>query len=136
MKTLKLALIAATLGLSYNATGQIVEHVFANDTVKGAQTKYFTSGYKVKDYSGIVLFSLVKTDIADSLSALNIQGANHSDFTDAVNLGSTAALAATTTNGATILYETVPKYMYYRLRATCAAGDTVAISKVKFIYKK
>jgi len=123
------------LGLTLNAQKVVKE--FAADTVKGAETVYFPmAGNKIELYAGVVSFSFAKTDIADSLSLLRIQGANRSDFADATNLTGTAALAYTTTDGYTVLYTTPPIYLYYRLAATCAAGDTVRLYNVTGLYKK
>lgn len=120
------------------ANAQKIERVFTTDTVKGAETLYFyIDGYKFIDYKDVVLsFTGTKTDVADSLSLFRIQGANKSDFTDATNLTGNAALTKTTTNGAFLLYVTDPIYLYYRLAATCATGDTVIISAPKLTYKK
>ena len=117
--------------------GQKIERTFATDTVQGAETIYFyVDGYKFIDYAGVITFSGTKADIQDSLSLFRMQGANKSDFSDAVNMTGTGALTSTTTDGVFNLYITNPIYLYYRLAATCAAGDTVRIIAPKLTYKK
>lgn len=132
---MKNILTIIAVALTINATAQKAEKVFTIDTVQGAESIYFSYASKVKTNDGIVGFSLVKEDIADSLSSLVMQGAMTSDYSDAIDLTGNAVLSETSTDGASFLYEESPKYLYYRLKATCASGDTVAFSSIKFIYK-
>lgn len=115
-----------------------VNQPFVTDTVQGAQTLYYGiagNSAQVKSPSNTVSFGLTKTDVADSLSLLRIQGALKSDFSDAVNLTGNASLINTTTDGNTILYVTDSPYLYHRLAATCAAGDTVILTNVTQVVK-
>lgn len=130
-----LFLLVAMFICAAQVDAQKVLQGFDTDTVQGAETVYFTAGSSIVKTGGVVSFTLDKTDVADSLNALTIQGSvdgtNYASLTDA-----TASLSSTTTDGVTILYEVSPKYLYYRLAATCAATDTVIISDCKFMYKE
>lgn len=133
MRTLFITLLAVALTTGVSA--QIVEKEFTSPDTVAAETVYYPLGAKVKTTSGVVIFTGVKTDITDSLSTLVIQGANQSDFSDAADMTGTGVLAATTTNGAFQLYVTSPYYLYYRLKATAASGDSVKIVGLKGVYK-
>jgi hypothetical protein len=134
MKKLFILLAIVLIGMS--ASAQKRERGFTTDTVQGAETVYFTFAGKIEKYNGVVAFSGTKTDVADSLNLFRIQGANWSDFRDATNLTGDGALVNTTTDGGFNLFITPPTYMYYRLAATCAAGDTVIITTPKLTYRE
>jgi len=130
-------MLVAFLGLAANAQKRNVS--ITTDTVQGAETVYFAPTYSytytgVSSYAGLVGFQFTKTDIADSLSVLTLQGSY--DGTNYVAITSSgASLTETTTDGNFLLYEANPLFLKYRLAATCASGDTVKFTNVKYIHK-
>lgn len=135
MKKLFLSLIFALSLFIVNA--QVVISI-TTDTVQGAETVYFstTAIDAIDAYEGYVGYYFTKTDIADSCSVIQLQGSFDKSFVTYVNLTGNAQLTSTTTDGNYFLYDSSPKYFYYRLRATCAAGDTVKFTNVKAVVKK
>jgi len=132
-----LFILLALVSLAANA--QLRNVSLAADTVKGAETIYFAPSFNyvysgTSLYAGLVGFQFTKTDVADSLSVLKMQGSY--DGTNYVDLTSTtSSLTNTTTNGNFFLYEVNPVFLKYRLLATCASGDTVRFSNVRYIHK-
>jgi F420-0:gamma-glutamyl ligase-like protein len=133
MKKLFIISLLALIVGAVSVSAQRIDKTFAVDTVK-ATTKYYTSPI-IKSSDGVLGFLVNKKDIADSLSVLKLQGAMESAFAYPIDLTGTAALANTTTDGTVFLYVSDPIYLYYRLKATAATGDTVALPTVRLIYK-
>lgn len=120
------------LAFVFTANAQKANKSFSNTQIAG-DTSYFDAGWKSTIYSGFLGYFVTKADVADSLSILRMEGSM--DGTNFVALTGNAALTTTTTDGSTLLYVTSPKYIYYRLMAAAATGDTVNLTNLKFIYK-
>lgn len=108
--------------------GQAANQVFANDTTKGAQTKYFTGTKEASIYQGIVGFTFTTSHDADSVFLEGCYTTNAWYSIDTV-----AVTGATSKNRE--LYQTPPKYKYYRLRRKGTAGDTCYYSNVRYFLK-
>ena len=121
------------LGLTVNA--QVQNKLFTNDTVS-ADTNTYTSNVKVDKYSTVVVeFGFTKSDVTDSLSVAKMQGSlDNTNWVDVAD--ATASLAATSTDGTTILYVVNPVYLYYRGFLACATGDVVAVTNARIIIKE
>lgn len=133
MKKLFSILLFAFVAFALNA--QVQNKLFLNDTISGDTTTY-TSNAKVDEYSTqVVLFGFTKADVTDSLSVAKMQGSlDNSNWVDLAD--ATANLAATTTDGTTVLYVTNPVFLYYRGFLACATGDIVAVTNARIIIKE
>lgn len=130
----KLFIIIALIAFVANVNAQRVNTTLKTDASVISGTVYSTPSVKIEKYSGLVGFFIKKTDVKDSLTVLRMEGSM--DATNYIALTGAAALTTTTTDGTVFLYETSPKYLYYRLNATAATGDTVTLNTVRFIYKE
>jgi len=141
MKKLISILFFAIVALSISA--QQFSYTYANDTVK-ADTNYYPSsnsdpntlspsyGLKSTISTGAVSFTFTHTDVADSLNFSGIEGSNN-----ATNWYTVSSVASTTADGESVVSTSTPLlYLYYRVRLSCAATDTVAITSPKLIYKE
>ena len=99
------------------------------DTLAGADSLYFTSPAKIPKYSGVVGFNYTFTNIDDSLNNAVMQGSM-----DNSNWSVVTTDAKPSTQG--VLLDVNPAYLYYRLFTSTAAGDSVNITSVNFIYKE
>lgn len=106
---------------------------FTQDTTKGAETVYFTSGVNCA-YAGYASFEYTLDGFAanDSVTVI-MQGTNDAG-TKWFNIDTTIYESATAANY--LLYENPAYYLKYRLKAAGKAGDTVLVKNVLFIYKR
>jgi len=100
------------------------------DTLQAADTLIFAPTNVIDKYSGIASFSFTMTNITDSCNVVRMEGSN--DFS---NWGTVTSLSATNVTYG-VLKDQNPDYLYYRLFTSTAAGDTVNITSVNFIYKE
>jgi len=122
-----LVAVAATLN------AQQGYQTFANDTVKGAQTKYVTSSVKCS-YSGYATFDFTLDGFGTDSCTVTMQGNNQSTTWITVPSQIQQYKSATATN-----YQLVAnpvQFLYYRLKIEGKATDTVKYSSPLFIYKK
>ncbi len=131
----KLFILACLLVAVAVTRAQEIDKSFVSDTAISG-TIYFSYTKPIVPATGVLGFIFTKTDIKDSCTVLKLQGAMESAFTAPVDQTGTAALAATTTDGTSFLYVTSPPYLYYRLKATVASGDSVKFTNVRLVYKK
>lgn len=131
-KLLTICLLAAIVVAT--ASAQRINQSFVSDTAISG-TIYFTSARTISTSDGVLGFIFTKTDIKDSCTILRMQGAMESSFAAPIDQTGTATLTNTTTDGTTFLYVTSPVYLYYRLKATVASGDSVKFTNVRLIYK-
>jgi len=141
MKRLLSLIVLIAFALTVSA--QQYKYTFATDTVQGDTTYYPSSnsapevlrpsyGLKSSITTGVVSFTFTHTDIADSLAFAGIEGSN-----DASNWTSLSTLAATSTDGTSTINTSTPLlWLYYRVRLSCASGDTVKITSPTLIYKE
>lgn len=130
-KLLFILILISALSAIINAQQGFVD--FDNDTIS-ADTNTYSLGQKVKTTLGVIGFEFYKVDVTDSLSICRLEGSMDGDEWTA--LTGTATLAATTTDGRTLLYTSTLYYLYYRAFLACASGDEVAITYPYFIYKE
>ena len=132
MKKLFVISLLVILGITLNA--QRIEKSFTGDTCISGSI-YFSYAKPITTYNGVLGYVFTKTDKKDSCTILRLQASMVSDFSAVVDQTGTATLANTTTDGTTFLYVTDPPYLFYRLKATTASGDSVIFTNVKLIYK-
>jgi hypothetical protein len=109
------------------ASGQAANQVFPNDTTKGAQTKYFTGTKEAGVYQGIVGFTFTT---AHNAAKIYLEGCYTTNAW--YKLDSVTATTATVNQ---LLYQTPPKFKYYRLRAVGIVSDTCRFSNVRYFLK-
>jgi hypothetical protein len=102
--------------------------VFANDTTKGAQTKYATSTNQVLLYRGLVTFQFTS---AHDVATVTLEGNNKGDVWYPVD--TIACSGATAVNNRFTVIN--PEFVYYRLRKLGNGGDTCYFTNQRFIYK-
>jgi hypothetical protein len=125
-------LILAILLLFSVTQAQKVNRGFAStvDTLQAADSLYFAHTSIITEYAGIVSFTFTMTNTADSCNNVILQGSNNNS-----NFFAVSPLADTdVTSG--ILYDLNPDYLYYRLFMSTAAGDTVIVTSVNFVWKE
>ena len=132
MKKLLVLVLFVALGVTLNA--QRIEKSYAGDTCISGSI-YFSYTRPILSSDGVLGFVFTKRDKKDSCTILRIQGAMESAFAGPVDLTGNASMTNTTTDGTTFLYVTDPAYLYYRLKATTANGDSVIFTNVKLVYK-
>jgi hypothetical protein len=132
MKKFIIISLLAFVALAVDA--QRIDQSFVSDTAISG-TIYFTRAAPIKTFDGVLGFIFTRTDIKDSCTVLRMQGAMESAFAAPVDQTGTGTVAATTTDGTYFLYVTSPVYLYYRLKATVASGDSVKFTNVRLIYK-
>jgi len=108
--------------------GQAANQVFANDTTKGAETKYFTGTKEAGIYQGVAGFVFTTAHDADSVFLEGCYNTNAWYPIDTVKASGTAAVNRE-------LYQTPPRFKYYRLRRKGIAGDTCYYSNVRYYLK-
>ena len=111
---------------------QKVDRGFAStvDTLQAADSLYFAHTSKITEYAGIVSYTFTMTNTADSCNNVVLQGSNNN-----VNFFVVSTLANTNVTSG-ILYDLNPDYLYYKLFMSTAAGDTVIVTSVDFIWKE
>ena len=111
---------------------QKVDRGFAStvDTLQAADSLYFAHTSKITEYAGIVSYTFTMTNTADSCNNVVLQGSNNN-----VNFFAVSTLAKTNVTSG-ILYDLNPDYLYYKLFMSTAAGDTVIVTSVNFVWKK
>ena len=133
MKKLFSFLVVALLFISFtNVEAQKVNRGFAStvDTLEAADSLYFAHTSVIEEYAGIVSFTFTMTNSVDSCNNVIMQGSNNN-----VNWFTVSALTLTdVTEG--ILYDLNPDYLRYRLFMSTAAGDTVIVTSVNFVWKE
>ena len=123
--TLTIILLALVCAFAH---GQAANQVFPNDTTKGAQNKYFTGAKEAGVYQGIAGFTFTTTH---DNAKFYLQGCYTTNAW--YTLDSVSVTGAATVNQ--VIYQTPPKYKYYRLWAKGNAGDTCRISNVRYFLK-
>lgn len=133
MKNLLLLVLFVVLGTTLNA--QQTYQTFTQDTTKGAETIYFTATAKA-GYVGQISFEGICDGFAASDDVVIIlQGTNDSFATKAFNIDTIPTYSSTTPTPF-ILKDVPADYLYYRLKCTGAATDTVLIKNVIYQYKR
>jgi hypothetical protein len=109
-------------------SGQAANQVFSNDTIKGAETKYFTGTKESSIYQGIAGF--VFTTAHDD-ATVYLQGCYNTNAW--YDVDTVAVTGSPAVNRET--YQAPPRYKYYRLKAVGTGGDTCYFSNVRFYLK-
>lgn len=124
----KLLTILTLTVISVSVFGQAANQVFTNDTTKGNVNKYFTGTKESANYQGVAGF--VFTTAHDN-ATFYLQGCyTTNQWYDIDTLSVTGATAV-----GREMYQTPPRYKYYRLWADGSAGDTCYISNVRYYLK-
>ena len=113
---------------SASVQGQAANQVFANDTTKGAQTKYFTGTKEASIYQGIAGFVFTTAHDNDSVFFEGCYTTNSWYVIDTVIVTGSASVNRE-------VYQTPPRYKNYRLRRKGIAGDTCYYSNVRYYLK-
>jgi len=128
-------LLLVFIGLTLNVEAQFANVAFNSsgvDTVTNA-TQNYTPNIQIPYYSGIVEFYSNVTNIVDSINTVNMQGSM--DNSNWINTGSTGYIASPSTLASFVVYETPPKFLYYRLNVVVNSGDSVSLGNTRFVYK-
>lgn len=132
MKQLLLICVMLVLGISLHA--QQAYQTLSVDTVKGAQTKYFTATADVK-YVGVATFDFTAKGFGTSDSCyFTLEGKNQGTTWLPVS-GQTAKHGGTVAKDYQLIANPVT-FINYRLKVLGKASDTCRISQPLFIYKK
>lgn len=126
MKNLLICLVL--LLVSAFAQGQAANQVFVADTTHGNENVYFTGAKDAGIYQGIAGF--VFTTSHDAATFV-LQGCYNTSAWYPID--TVAATGAPAVNQE--LYQTPPKYRYYRLWSDGSAGDTCYITNVRYFLK-
>lgn len=119
--------LAFILACSF-VSGQAANQVFANDTTKGAQTKYFVGAKEAGIYQGIAGFTFTT---AHDNATFYLDGSYTSNDWQPVD-----TLAVTgSTQVSRKLFQAPPVYKNYRLRVVGSAGDTCYIHNIRYFLK-
>lgn len=125
MKTL-ITLIALFVCLL--ASGQAANQVFATDSTHGNENIYFTGVKEAGIYQGVAGFTF---ETSHDAATIYFQGCYDTD--------SWYDIDTVTASGASlvkqIVYESPPKYKYYRLWADGSAGDTCIFTNTRYFLK-
>jgi len=118
-------IIISLFALVYSlASGQAANQVFDNDTTKGAETVTFTGAKASHIYQGVAGFTFTT---AHDTATFYLQGCyNTNAWYDIDTLGVSGASAVNRE-----LYQTPPRFKYYRLTSIGNATDTCYISNVR-----
>ena len=111
-----------------NISGQAANQVFATDSTHGSENVYFTGTKESGIYQGVAGF--VFTTSHDT-ATVYFQGCyNTSSWydIDTVNVTGSAAVKHE-------VYQTPPRYKYYRLWAAGSAGDTCIFTYTRYYLK-
>lgn len=134
----KFLLIIALLTLFIGANAQKYYYPVADESIQG-DTSYYpsSSGYDLRNIeTGAFSFTFTHTDVADSLKYAGIEYRNSTDGTWTTYTGN-AVLSLTSTDGQDKIYISTPLIdRYVRVRLSCAAGDTVAITSAVLMLKE
>lgn len=125
---MKILLIFAFILASVLVQGQAANQVFANDTTKGAETKYFTGTKEAGIYQGIAGF--VFTTAHDNATFF-LEGCYTTNNWQPID--TLVVTGATLTSRK--MTQSPPVYKYYRLRVLGSATDTCYIQNVRYILK-
>jgi len=108
--------------------GQVANQVFANDTTKGTQTKYFVGSKEAGIYQGIAGFVFTTAHDGATIYLDGCYTTNNWQPIDTLVV-----------SGATLtsrkLSQSPPFYKNYRLRCVGNGGDTCYIQNVRYILK-
>ena len=126
MKNLILILLFALACL--NVSGQAANQVFATDSTISDETIYFTGTKEASIYQGIAGF--VFTTSFDA-ATIYFEGCYNTNAWYSIDTVSASGASAVNQE----VYQTPPKYKYYRLKAVGSAGDTCIISNTRYFLK-
>lgn len=129
----KLFILVCLVALGAAAHAQAGYQSFTADTVKGAQTKYFTSTVNAP-YLGQVTFDFTLDGFGTDSCTVTLQGKNQGTTWLTVGTQIQQYKSATATNYQ--LYDYPVKFLNYRLKVEGKATDTVRISAPLLIYKR
>lgn len=137
MKKFFIILFVAVLGMAANA--QEILYFPADDTIK-ADTNYIpsSSGWDIgnKSAAGALSFTFRKVDVADSLSFAGFEYRNETTEAWTAYTGN-AIVSNTSTDGLSRIYLVTPIIdRIVRVRLSCAAGDTVALTNQVLLFKE
>lgn len=100
------------------------------DTLAGADSLYFTSPAKIPKYTGVASFTYLTTNLEDSCNNIIMQGSqDNSTWIDVATEPSFITADST-------MQDENPNYLYYRLFMSTAAGDSVQVDAINFVYKE
>ena len=123
---------------AFTSNAQKYYYEAADDTIK-ADTSYIPSsgGYDLRNIeSGALSFTFSHADVADSLAFAGFEYRNSTAGTWTAYTGN-AVLSETSTDGQSRIYLSTPLIdRYVRIRLSCAAGDTVAITNQVLMLKE
>ena len=123
---MKILVLASMILLScLQLSGQAANQVFTNDTTKGAETIYFTGTKESSIYQGISGFVFTGNDSC----TVTFQGCYSTNQWFDID-----TVSVTTTAGYEV-YQTPPRYKYYRIKAVGSAGDTCIFSNIRHYLK-
>lgn len=126
MKNLIIILLFALACLE--VSGQAANQVFATDSTIGAETIYFTGEKAASIYQGIAGFTF--TTSFDN-ATIFLEGCYNTSAWYSIDTVSVTGASAVNRE----LYQTPPRYKYYRLRALGSAGDTCIITNTRYYLK-
>jgi hypothetical protein len=131
MKKLFIISLIAVLGMALNA--QQGYQQLANDSTKGAQTKYATSTVNCA-YNGFVTFDFTVVNRQADTMLVILQGSNDAGTTY-LDID-TVSHKVTTTATNYQLVDNPCTFLKYRLKKIGSVNDTSYFSKQLFIYKR
>lgn len=133
-----LLLISVICFFALNVNAQKLYYPVADVSIEG-DTAYVpsSSGYDLRNIeSGVLSYTFTHTDGTDSLSFAGFEYRNTTAQSWTAYTGN-AVLAATSTDGQDRLYLSTPIIdRFIRIRLSCAANDTVAITKAVLMLKE
>jgi hypothetical protein len=110
------------------ASGQAANQVFPTDSTHGNENVYLTGQKEAGIYQGVAGFVFTTSHDA---ATFYLQGCYNTNAW--YNIDTVTASGATAVNQ--FLYQTPPKFKYYRLYGDGSAGDTCIISNARYIIK-
>jgi hypothetical protein len=126
MKNLLICLVL--LFVTASGWSQAANQVFTADTTHGNENVYFTGSKDASIYQGIAGFVFTTSH---DVATFYLQGCYNTSAW--YNIDTVAASGATAVNQE--LFQTPPRYKYYRLWGDGNAGDTCYISNVRYYLK-
>jgi hypothetical protein len=126
MKTL--FIIFCFVLVCFNISGQAANQVFANDTTKGSQTKYFIGAKESGNYQGIAGFVFTTAHDNATFYLDGCYTANNWQPIDTLSVTGSTLVSR-------FMFQAPPKYKYYRLRVVGNGGDTCYIANIRYILK-
>ncbi len=110
------------------ASGQAANQVFATDSTHGDENVYLTGAKEAGIYQGVAGFVFTTSNGAATVYFQGCYNTNSWYNIDTISVTSAPAVNHE-------VYQTPPRYKYYRLWFDGSAGDTCIISNARFYLK-